>query len=108
MMKTHSRPTTRFGAALAVLALALVPPAAAQFVESDIEILVSLQTEAAGDVFGWVEETQNVGFSDAVELLARRAGLDITQDPEAAKRKDRRERLVDAVERAAAFYHERL
>lgn len=62
----------------------------------------------SGDVFGWVEETQSVGFSDAVELLARRAGVTMTQDPEAAKRKDRRERLVDAVERAAAFYHDRL
>ena len=62
----------------------------------------------SGDVFGWVQETQNVGFSDAVELLARRAGVTVTQDPEAAKRKDRRERLVDAVERAAAFYHDRL
>ena len=62
----------------------------------------------SGDVFGWVQETQSVGFSDAVELLARRAGVTITQDPEAAKRKDRRERLVDAIERAAAFYHDRL
>ena len=62
----------------------------------------------SGDVFGWVQETQSVGFSDAVELLARRAGVTVTQDPDAAKRKDRRERLVDAVTRAAAFYHDRL
>ncbi len=62
----------------------------------------------SGDVFGWVQETQNLGFSDSVELLARRAGLTITQDPEAAKRQDRRARLVDAVDKAAAFYHERL
>ena len=62
----------------------------------------------SGDVFGWVQETQNVGFSDALELLARRAGVTVTQDPDAAKRKDRRERLVDAVTRSAAFYHERL
>ncbi len=62
----------------------------------------------SGDVFGWVQETQSVGFSDALELLARRAGVTVTQDPDAAKRKDRRERLVDAVTKAAAFYHERL
>jgi DNA primase len=62
----------------------------------------------SGDVFGWVQETQNVGFSDAVELLARRSGITLTQDPEAAKRRDRRDRLVDAVERAIAFYHDRL
>jgi len=62
----------------------------------------------SGDVFGWVQETQSVGFSDAVELLARRAGVTVTQDPDATKRKDRRELLVNAVTEAAAFYHDRL
>lgn len=62
----------------------------------------------SGDVFGWVQETQSLGFSDALELLARRAGVTLTVDPEAAKHRDRRERLVDAVERAVSFYNERL
>lgn len=58
----------------------------------------------SGDVFRWVEKTQGLGFSDAVELLARRAGVDIAPDPEAAKRRDRRQQLVDAVETAIEFY----
>jgi len=62
----------------------------------------------SGDVFGWVQETQGLGFSDALELLARRAGVTLTVDPEAAKHRDRRERLVDAVERTVSFYNERL
>ncbi|HZJ49107.1 MAG TPA: CHC2 zinc finger domain-containing protein, partial [Acidimicrobiia bacterium] len=62
----------------------------------------------SGDVFGWVQETQSLGFSDAVELLARRAGVTLTQDPDAAKHRDRRERLIDAVERSVTFYKERL
>lgn len=62
----------------------------------------------SGDVFGWVEETQGLGFSDALELLARRVGVTLTRDPDAAKRRDRRERLVDAVERSVAFYTDRL
>lgn len=62
----------------------------------------------SGDVFGWVQETQSLGFSDALELLARRAGVTLTRDPDAARRRDRRERLVDAVERAVGFYNERL
>ncbi|MEA2023836.1 MAG: DNA primase [Actinomycetota bacterium] len=62
----------------------------------------------SGDVFGWVQETQGLGFSDALELLARRAGVTLTRDPEAAKHRDRRERLVDAVERSVSFYNERL
>jgi DNA primase len=62
----------------------------------------------SGDVFGWVQETQGLGFSDALELLARRAGVTLTVDPDAAKHRDRRERLIDAVDRSVAFYNERL
>ena len=62
----------------------------------------------SGDVFRWVQETQTLDFNDSVEFLARRAGITLTPDPGAAKRRDRRERLVDAVERATAFYHDRL
>jgi DNA primase len=62
----------------------------------------------SGDVFRWVQETQTLDFNDSVEFLARRAGITLTPDPGAAKRRDRRERLVDAVERATAFYHGRL
>lgn len=62
----------------------------------------------SGDVFRFVEKTQGLGFSDALELLARRAGVELTPDPDAAKRRDRRQQLVDAVEAAVGFYHETL
>jgi DNA primase len=62
----------------------------------------------SGDVFRWVQETQTVDFSGAVEFLARRAGVTLKVDPEAAKRRNRRERLVEATELAVAFYAERL
>jgi DNA primase len=61
-----------------------------------------------GDIFRFVQETQGVDFSDAVELLARRSGITLQRDPEAARRRDRREALVAATERAVAFYHDRL
>jgi len=61
-----------------------------------------------GDVFRFVQETQAVDFSDAVELLARRSGIALQRDPEAAKRRSRREALVEATEAAVRFYHERL
>jgi DNA primase len=60
----------------------------------------------SGDVFRWVERTQGLGFSDAVELLGRRAGVELIPDPDAAKRRDRRQELVDAVEASVAFYHD--
>ncbi|MDH3471580.1 MAG: CHC2 zinc finger domain-containing protein, partial [Acidimicrobiia bacterium] len=62
----------------------------------------------SGDIFRFVEETQALGFSDAVELLARRAGITLRVDPEAAQKRGRREALVAVVEHAVAFFHETL
>jgi len=61
-----------------------------------------------GDVFQFVQETQALDFSDAVELLARRSGITLQRDPEAAKRRDRRQALIDATEIAVEFYTDRL
>ena len=35
--------------------------------------------KAGGDVFRFVQETENVGFVEAVELLSRRAGIPIPE-----------------------------
>ena len=61
-----------------------------------------------GDVFRFVEETQGLDFNEAVELLARQAGLQIEADPGAAKRRGEHEELVEAVRRAVDFYRHRL
>jgi DNA primase len=62
----------------------------------------------SGDLFRFIQDTQGLEFSDAVELLARRAGITLHRDPDAAKRRDRRQVLVDATRHAVAFYLERL
>lgn len=62
----------------------------------------------SGDVFSWVEETHSVDFAGAVELLARRAGITLTEAPGEARRRSKRESLVAAVADAAAFYTKRL
>jgi DNA primase len=62
----------------------------------------------SGDIFGWVEETQSVDFREAVELLARRAGVTLTESPGEAKKRGRREELVRATEAAVEFYRKRL
>jgi DNA primase len=62
----------------------------------------------SGDVYRWVQETQALDFAGAVEFLARRAGVVLKVDPEAAKRRSNRERLVEATEKAVSFYTERL
>jgi DNA primase len=62
----------------------------------------------SGDVYRWVQETQGLDFSGAVEFLARRAGVTLTVDPEAAKRRSQRESLIEATEGAVVFYTQRL
>ncbi len=62
----------------------------------------------SGDVFNWVEETQGVDFVGALELLARRSGVTLTETPGADKRRSHREALVGAVVDAVDFYRERL
>ena len=62
----------------------------------------------SGDVYKWVQETQGLDFSAAVEFLARRAGVTLTVDPEAARRRSQREGLVEATAAAVAFYTDRL
>lgn len=61
-----------------------------------------------GDLFSFVQETQGLTFADALELLARKAGVTITQEPGEAKRRGRRGAAVEAIRRAIDVYHDRL
>jgi DNA primase len=60
-----------------------------------------------GDAFKFVQETEGVDFKGALEYLADRYGIQlevVEEDPEAAKRRAERERLLELLERTAAFY----
>ena len=61
-----------------------------------------------GDIFAWVQETQSLDFREAIELLARRAGVTLTETPGEAKRRGKREELVRATAAAVDFYRDRL
>jgi DNA primase len=61
-----------------------------------------------GDVYTFVQETQSLDFNEAVEFLARQAGIQIEADPGAAKRRGEHDELVEAVRRAVDFYRRRL
>lgn len=63
---------------------------------------------AAGDIFTFVQETQGLTFPEAMEWLARRAGIQLTEDPAAAKRAGRRKALIEVTRAAMDFYHSRL
>ena len=64
---------------------------------------------ASGDAITFLRETQGLTFVEAVERLAPKAGIELTaEDPAAAKARQRRAALLEAMERAVAWYHERL
>ncbi len=55
----------------------------------------------------FVEEKDGLGFAEAVELLADRYGVELEreqEDPRAEARRQRRRRLEELLDRAAAFY----
>ncbi|MDG1999200.1 MAG: DNA primase [Amylibacter sp.] len=64
---------------------------------------------AKGDALSFVRETENVGFVEAVEILAREAGMPVPKrDPLAQKKSDRRNALADIMEQALQFYRMQL
>jgi DNA primase len=60
---------------------------------------------AKGDALTFVKETENLSFIEAVELLAREAGMVMPErDPQAAARADTRTHLVDVMEEAIKWF----
>jgi len=63
--------------------------------------------QASGDVFRFVMETEGLDFPGALQALADRFGVELeteAEDPEAAERRQRRERLHSLLGRAATYY----
>jgi DNA primase len=63
--------------------------------------------QASGDPFNFVMETEGLDFTGALEALADRFGVQLeteAEDPGAASRRQRRERLHALMARAAAYY----
>ena len=60
---------------------------------------------AKGDAIGFVKDTENVGFMEAVEILAREAGMEMpARDPQAQQKADRRTQLIEVMEQAVQFF----
>ena len=63
--------------------------------------------QASGDAFNFVMETEGLDFTGALETLADRFGVQLqteAEDPQAAARRERRERLYTLLSRTAAYY----
>jgi DNA primase len=60
---------------------------------------------AKGDVLTFLKESENLGFMEAVELLAREAGMPMpARDPQAAQKADRRSQLTEVMEEAVKWF----
>ncbi|MGH1367207.1 MAG: DNA primase [Maritimibacter sp.] len=60
---------------------------------------------AKGDAISFVRETENVGFMEAVEILAAEAGMQMpARDPKAQEKADRRTVLSDVMEQAVQYF----
>jgi DNA primase len=58
-----------------------------------------------GDVITFVQKLENVAFSDAVRMLAAKAGVELEpENPRAARARSEREAIYDANRLAAAFF----
>lgn len=61
--------------------------------------------QAKGDALKFVMETENMGFMEAVETLAREAGMTMpAPDPQAREKADRHAQLAEVLEAAAGFF----
>ncbi|MGR3563947.1 MAG: DNA primase [Heliomarina sp.] len=60
---------------------------------------------AKGDAIGFIKDTENVSFMEAVEILAREVGMPMpARDPQAQKKMDRRSELAEVMEEAVRFF----
>jgi len=62
----------------------------------------------SGDQITFVREMQHLDFVDAVRLLADRAGIELHEDANAGPARKERQAALDAMQRAVAWYHDRL
>src|SRR6478735_1423743 len=65
--------------------------------------------DKGGDVFTFVQEHEHLDFVGAVELLAAKAGIQLTYTSTGqSKQRAQRQRLVEAMASAVEWYHQRL
>jgi len=60
---------------------------------------------ANGDIFGFVMRTQNVGFGEALKILANKAGVALPQRQVETAERQQRARIYELNEAAARYFH---
>jgi DNA primase len=80
------------------------------FVSPDKHIWHDFSSNKGGDVFSFVMEVEGLDFRQALELLARKAGVDLTMYESKGSRElaERKKRLLAANDLAATYYQHSL
>src|SRR5436305_6506925 len=76
-------------------------------VNADEKLYHCFGCQASGDAFTFLMETEGLDFTGALESLADRFGVQLqteAEDPQAAARRQRRERLYTLLSRTSAYY----
>lgn len=58
-----------------------------------------------GDIITYVQKLDGVDFVDAVRFLARRAGIELQESPQASKARSKKARLKAICNETASYYH---
>ena len=61
-----------------------------------------------GDCFTYIMKRENLSFPEAIHYLADRAGIEIDDSYQGAKRGTKRSRIIDVCEETSNFYHMQL
>jgi DNA primase len=65
--------------------------------------------DAKGDAFSFIQRHENVGFADALRILAKRVGVEVeNEDPRAARARSERESIYHANDVARTWFHRML
>ncbi len=78
-------------------------------INPELSLYYCFGCQASGDAITFVREVEHLDFAEAVERLAGRAGITLRYDDRTvAKDRSRKQRLIEAVGAAIAFYHRML
>ncbi len=80
------------------------------FVSPDKHIWHDFSSNKGGDIFSFIMEVEGLDFRESLELLARKAGVDLSlyDDKNAQETARRKKRLLEANELAAKYYQHSL
>jgi len=77
-------------------------------VNSEMQIYHCFGCGKGGNALGFIRDIENLQFRDAVEVLARRAGMTVPEEEGQQERANRRKRLLELNKDAARHFHSML